>query len=223
MINLHKAEFELSFGISSQLFPSDMPEFVFVGRSNVGKSSMINKVFNRKSLARVSSMPGKTATINFFKVENARFVDLPGYGYAKVGKTEKHRWSELINGYFAQERDVALIFSLIDMRHKPSADDIKMLNFLIDNELPFVVVLTKSDKLNKTQRSERLNAFKTEIPYGDEIMMIPFSSETGEGVESITQLVNEVMDEIAEQAAQASSVEDVVDSSVDVAEDEEEA
>ncbi len=196
MINLHKAEFERSFGISSQLTKSDLPEFVFVGRSNVGKSSMINKVFNRKMLARVSATPGKTATINFFKVEGIRFVDLPGYGYAKVGKSEKHRWSELINGYFAADRDIALVFSLVDMRHPPTKDDIKMINFLVDNGYPFVVVLTKSDKLNKTQRTERLEAFKKEIPYGDEVLMVPFSSEKGEGVDKITEIVNELYKDI---------------------------
>lgn len=195
MINLHKVEFETSFGMTEQLFKAKEPEFVFAGRSNVGKSSMINKIFNRKSLARVSSMPGKTATINFFKVEKIRFADLPGYGYAKVGKSEKYRWNELISGYFAQDRNIALIFLLIDMRHKPSADDLKMIDFLADNELPFVIVLTKADKLSKNQRQERLKALETEIPYGDEITMIPFSSETGEGVEQITIIINEVAEE----------------------------
>lgn len=195
MINLHKVEFETSFGMTEQLFKANEPEFVFAGRSNVGKSSMINKIFNRKSLARVSSMPGKTATINFFKVEKIRFADLPGYGYAKVGKSEKYRWNELISGYFAQDRNIALIFLLIDMRHKPSADDLKMIDFLADNELPFVIVLTKADKLSKNQRQERLKAFETEIPYGDEITMIPFSSETGEGVEEITTIINEIAEE----------------------------
>lgn len=192
MINLHKVEFETSFGMKEQLFASDDLEFVFAGRSNVGKSSMINKIFNRKALARVSSMPGKTATINFFRVENIRFADLPGYGYAKVAKDEKHRWGDLISGYFSQDRNIALVFLLVDMRHKPSADDQKMIEFLVEHEFPFVIVLTKSDKLSNNQKAQRLKAFETEIPYGDEITMIPFSSQTGEGVEEITLIIQEL-------------------------------
>ena len=122
-------------------------EIAFAGRSNVGKSTLINKIFNRKNLARVSSVPGKTATINFYGLENVFFVDLPGYGYAKVAKSEKRRWSELIEGYLNSGRDLRLVFLLIDMRHAPSADDLHMINYLIDAELPFVIILTKADKL----------------------------------------------------------------------------
>lgn len=199
MINLHKVEFETSFGMKEQLFASDEMEFVFAGRSNVGKSSMINKIFNRKALARVSSMPGKTATINFFRVENIRFADLPGYGYAKVAKEEKHRWGELISGYFSQDRNIALVFLLVDIRHKPSADDLKMIEFLVEHEFPFVIVLTKSDKLSNNQKNARLQALQTEIPYGDEITMIPFSSQTGEGVEEITSIIQELAQDEEEQ------------------------
>ncbi len=195
MINLHKVEFETSFGMKEQLFASDDLEFVFAGRSNVGKSSMINKIFNRKALARVSSMPGKTATINFFRVDNIRFADLPGYGYAKVAKEEKRRWGDLIGGYFSQERNIALVFLLVDMRHKPSKDDLNMIDFLVEHEFPFVIVLTKSDKLSKNQKADRLAGFQTEIPYGDQVTMIPFSSETGEGVEEITSIIQELAEE----------------------------
>ena len=130
-MNFNKVQFERSFGTSSQLPPSSLPEIAFAGRSNVGKSSLINKVFNRKGLAKVSQTPGKTATINFFVTDTARFVDLPGYGYAKVAKSELHRWSELIEGYFNQDRDFALVCSLIDIRHAASALDETMVNFLI--------------------------------------------------------------------------------------------
>lgn len=198
-MNFAKAEFERSFGLSSQLPLSDCYEFVFTGRSNVGKSSLLNKIFNRKSLARVSSMPGKTATINFYKCEGVRFVDLPGYGYAKVAKGERRRWDELIGGYFGLSRDIALIFLLVDMRHAPSADDLTMANYLIDSELPFIVLLTKSDKLNKTQREERLAAFKTELPCGEDITMIPCSSETGEGVQQICDIIADAAAETDEQ------------------------
>lgn len=191
-MNFNKVEFERSFGLSAQLPSCDCWEIVFCGRSNAGKSSLLNKIFNRKSLARVSSMPGKTATINFYKCENIRMVDLPGYGYAKVAKGERRRWDELIGGYFGQSRDIALVFLLVDIRHKPSADDITMANYLIDSEIPFIVVLTKADKLSKKQREERLEAFKTELPCGEDITMIPTSSETGEGVEDICGIIADI-------------------------------
>ncbi len=194
-MNYHNVKFEASYGLLKQLPPSDKPELVFAGRSNVGKSSLINKLFNQKQLARVSSVPGKTATINFFTLEGLRFADLPGYGYAKVAKTEKERWAKLMEGYFASDRDIALVFSLIDMRHPPTADDIQMINFLIDNEFPFVVVCTKSDKLSKRQQAERLEALQTELPYGDEITIIPFSAKTGEGVDQIKAIIEEMNEE----------------------------
>ncbi|MBQ8918051.1 MAG: YihA family ribosome biogenesis GTP-binding protein [Oscillospiraceae bacterium] len=194
-MNYHNVKFEASYGLLKQLPPSDMPELVFAGRSNVGKSSLINKLFNQKQLARVSSVPGKTATINFFTLEGLRFADLPGYGYAKVAKTEKERWAKLMEGYFASDRDIALVFSLVDMRHPPTADDIQMVNFLIDNEFPFVVVCTKSDKLSRKQQAERLEALKTELPYGDEITIIPFSAKTGEGVDEIKAIIEEMNEE----------------------------
>lgn len=197
-MNFNNAEFECSFGLSAQMPLSDSFEFVFSGRSNVGKSSLLNKIFNRKSLARVSSMPGKTATINFYLCEGVRFVDLPGYGYAKVAKGERRRWDELIGGYFGQSRDIALIFLLVDMRHAPSNDDIVMANYLIDSELPFIVLLTKADKLNKTQREERLKAFASELPCGEDIMMIPCSAETGEGVAAICEIIEDAAAEAQE-------------------------
>ena len=154
-MNYHNVVFETSYGKASQLGASDLVEIAFAGRSNVGKSSLINKIFNRKSLARVSAVPGKTATINFFRLENVRFADLPGYGYAKVSQSEKQRWSDLIETYFNSDRRIGLVFQLIDMRHPPTRDDLMMVDFLIECELPFVVVLTKKDKLSKKQQEER--------------------------------------------------------------------
>ena len=191
-MNFNKADFLTSYGKFSQLPKSDRPEIAFAGRSNVGKSSLINKIFNRKSLARVSATPGKTVTINFYALEYIHSVDLPGYGYAKVAKTEKQRWAGLIEGYLQADRELDLVFQLVDFRHPPTADDILMINFLIDSEIPFVVVLTKADKLKKTQRQERLKALKTELPCGDQITVIPFSAETGEGVEEIRGIIEEV-------------------------------
>ena len=192
-MNYHNVKFETSFGTAA------LPEIAFAGRSNVGKSSMINKLFNRKQLARVSAVPGKTATINFFRADGLRFADLPGYGYAKVSKGEKRRWSELISGYFEQDRDLRLVFQLIDMRHAPTADDLTMINYMIDREIPFVVVLTKADKLSKTQRAVRLAALETELPCADQIVTIPFSSETGEGVDAVRDVVAQIERDCMEQ------------------------
>lgn len=198
-MNYNKAEFSASYGTFSQIPPCERIEIAFSGRSNVGKSTLINKIFNRKNLARVSSIPGKTATINFYGLENVYFVDLPGYGYAKIAKSEKRRWSELIEGYLNSDRDIRLIFQLIDMRHAPSADDIHMINYLIEAQLPFVVILTKADKLKKMQRIERMEAFKTEIPYFNDIHIIPFSSQTFEGVEEVRSIIEEIANEDSEE------------------------
>jgi GTP-binding protein len=202
-ISFPSAAFEASYGLSSQLTPSQCPEFVFCGRSNVGKSSLLNRLFQRKALARVSCVPGKTATVNFYRVGDVRFVDLPGYGYAKVAKGEKRRWNELISGYFAQDRDIALVFLLVDMRHAPSADDVAMAQSLIDAEMPFVVVLTKSDKLSRNARAERLAAFRGELPYGDELTLLPISSETGEGVDELRAIIEDAIDEEEDSAPEA--------------------
>ena len=191
-MNYHKVKFLTSFGTAGQLPPSEKPEIVFAGRSNVGKSSLINRLFNQKSLARVSATPGKTATINFFETESLIFADLPGYGYAKVSRGEKRRWADLIEGYFAQDRDIDLVLSLVDSRHPPSADDRMMLEFLIENELPFVVVLTKIDKLSPRQRQERLEAFRQELSYGEQLTLLPFSSQTGEGREELRNLLDQL-------------------------------
>ena len=192
-MNWNNAKFVTSFGKMTQLPPSDRPEVCFSGRSNVGKSSLINKLLNRKSLARVSSVPGKTVTINFYELGGIYLADLPGYGYAKVAKTEKHGWGELIGGYLADgDRQLCLVVQLIDMRHAPSKDDLQMINYLIDNELPFVIVLTKADKLKKTAREERMKAFAEEIPCFEDIHVIPFSSMTFEGVEELREIVEEI-------------------------------
>ena len=133
--------------------------------------------------------------INFFDFENIYIVDLPGYGYAKVSKSEKNRWAGLIEGYLNDKsRRLDLIFQLIDMRHAPSNDDLMMIDFMVENELPFVVVLTKADKLKPTARKQRLEAFKSEIPYFDDINVIPCSAQTGEGIDKIKEIIEEISD-----------------------------
>lgn len=191
-MNYNNAQFFTSYGSFKQIPPSERTEIAFSGRSNVGKSSLINKIFNRKSLARVSAVPGKTATINFYSLENLYFVDLPGYGYAKVSKTEKERWGGLIEGYLHDDRDLALVFQLIDFRHPPTADDIMMVNFLIDSEIPFVVILTKADKLSKRQREERRASLLTELPCAEDITVIEFSAQTGEGTDEIRRIIEDI-------------------------------
>lgn len=199
-MNFNKADFYKAYGTFAQLPASDLPEFAFSGRSNVGKSSLINKIFNRKSLAKVSSVPGKTATINFYKLDGCYMVDLPGYGYAKIAKSDKDRWSGLIGGYLGSDRNLMLVFQLIDMRHPPSKDDVMMINYLIETECPFAVIFTKADKLSKREREERLKGFESEIPCFSDITSVVFSAVTGEGTEEIRSIISELADGTGEDA-----------------------
>lgn len=185
----------MSAGLFSQLPQATLPEVVFSGRSNVGKSSLINRLLSRKALARTSATPGKTATINFYKLDTLRLVDLPGYGYAKVSGSERRRWMELIEGYFNTDRDMRLVFQLIDMRHTPSKDDYQMLEYMVEREIPFVVVLTKADKLNKTEYAKRLAAFEEELADYDGITCIPFSAVKGDGVDELRKIVQQVCED----------------------------
>ena len=192
-----KIEFTAAYGTSKQLPPSGVPEIVFSGRSNVGKSSLINKVFNRKNLARVSSMPGKTITVNFFKGDGVIFADLPGYGYAKREQSEKKRWADLMEGYFQSGRNIALVVQLIDMRHAPSADDMDMLYFLRQMEIPFDRKC-KTYTLyyfNKTETEKRREELKAELADYADITKVEFSSVKGTGVDEIkAEIVSAVTD-----------------------------
>ena len=195
-MNFNNAQFEKAFAKLSQLDISDLPEICFSGRSNVGKSSLINKIFNRKSFARTSNKPGKTATVNFFKCENIRLADLPGYGFAKVSFEERQRWGELMEGYFSSNRDIRVVFQLIDARHKPTKDDIDMLHFLKDNGFPFVIVLTKVDKLKTKEREKNMEMLKSEMSFVADVPMIPFSAEDGEGADTIRSILDEISQSI---------------------------
>lgn len=193
-MNWNKAEFETAFGTSQQLIESDMPEVCFSGRSNVGKSSLINKLLNRKSIARVSSTPGKTVTINFYLVDIFRLVDLPGYGYAKVPDSERERWGELMESYFNSGRDIRLCLQLVDMRHKATEQDVSMLQFLKHFNIPYLIVATKSDKLKKSQFEARLEELKVQL--GDlceGVQIIPFSALNGSGAMEIRQEIEKVL------------------------------
>lgn len=192
-MNFHTVSYERSFGTSAQLPPSTMPEIAFAGRSNVGKSSLLNKLFNRKGLAKVSQTPGKTATINFFTAEDIRFVDLPGYGYAKVSKSEKDRWSELIEGYFNQDRTLTLVVSLVDIRHAASDLDENMIGFLQDAGFPYAIVLTKADKLSKQQQMKQRAALKKQLHLDNDVPLIVCSSEKGTGIDELQSLIKSVV------------------------------
>lgn len=189
-MNWNSVEFEAAFGTPEQLIESTLPEICFSGRSNVGKSSLINKILNRKAIARVSSTPGKTVTVNFYRLPEFRLVDLPGYGYAKVSDSDRERWSSLMESYFKTDRNIKLCLQLIDIRRPATEFDISMLEFLTHFEIPYAVVLTKSDKLNKSEFNKRLELLSTEL--GDllaGITVIPFSALKGDGTDAVRKAV----------------------------------
>ncbi|MBQ9067641.1 MAG: YihA family ribosome biogenesis GTP-binding protein [Eggerthellaceae bacterium] len=189
-MNYHNVSFSAAYGTSGQLPPSAQPEVSFAGRSNVGKSSIMNKIFGRKGLVKVSSTPGKTSTINFFECDGTTFVDLPGYGYAKVAKSEKGRWSELIEGYFAQDRRFALVLSLIDIRHDASKQDVEMVQFLEQRGLPYLVAFTKADKLSRAQQQRQVSAICRKLAQaGAKPIVLATSSKTVLGIDDLRSLI----------------------------------
>lgn len=190
MLNFNDVNFEKSVGNLKQLPSDGLLEIVFSGKSNVGKSSLINKILNRKSLARVSTKPGKTVNLNLYNLKKIRFVDLPGYGYAKVSFSEKKRWSDLVEGYFDSSKNISLVVQIIDVRHNPSVLDFQMMDYLYDRKFPFVIVASKVDKLNKTQRMEREKSLIEELSKYVDVPVIIFSSVTGEGIEKIKNMIS---------------------------------
>ena len=168
---------------------SELPEIAFSGRSNVGKSSLLNTLVRRKALARISATPGKTREINFFRVNDAfHLVDLPGYGYARVSKAARHAWRPLIEGYLRTSRHLRGVVQLVDARHEPSADDLRMMDFLASLGVPTIVVATKVDKLSRSERDSTLTALATHLGI-EEDQLIPFSARTGEGRDDLAQAV----------------------------------
>ncbi len=189
-INYHSARFEASYGSIEQLPESTTPEVAVTGRSNVGKSSLLNKLFCRKNLVKVSSTPGKTCNINFFEVDGIRFVDLPGYGFAKVSQKEKQRWADLIGGYFDQERSFNLVIALVDIRHEAQRLDVDMVEFLRENGLPFVVALTKADKLSRSKADQQARAIARQLELEPDQIVVT-SSATGTGVDELRRRIAE--------------------------------
>ena len=196
-INTNNANIAITVGNSRQ-FPRDpRPQVALSGRSNVGKSSLINTLLGRKSLARVSSYPGKTITINYYDIDKKMYlVDLPGYGYAKRSQESKRGWSSLTEDYFVKNPSsdaIKLVIQLIDIRTGPTDDDIMMINFLIDNEVDFIVVATKTDKLSKTQLTNALEGLHKEYFEGTDIEIIPFSSVTRIGKDEVwKKIINKI-------------------------------
>lgn len=188
-VNFNNAAFVTSYFDAKKIDRPKKPEIVLVGRSNVGKSSLINKLLNRKSLARVSSTPGKTISVNYYDIDSKLdLVDLPGYGFAKRPKTEKAAWGKLTDGYFSAGRDIRLILLLVDMRHPPSKDDETMFEWLMQSEILFTVVATKADKLNKTEAKKNLQALSERFG----IDVIPFSALTGEGCDTLREIITDL-------------------------------
>lgn len=196
MLNLHNVEFVRS-AVKTGDFPKDtLPQIAFAGKSNVGKSSTINRLLNRKNFARVGNEPGKTVHINFFQIdEKVYFVDLPGYGYAKVSKKERARWGQLMDEYFASEDTLTLGFQIVDIRHKPTADDVTMADWFLQTGMPFVVIANKLDKIKKSQLEGNLQTIRTTLHLPEEVPVIPFSAEKGTGREEVLALILEHIEE----------------------------
>lgn len=181
-MNLHNADISVSAVSEAQYPKGDLPEFAFAGRSNVGKSSLINKLLNRKSLAHVSGTPGKTATINFYNIDDTIFlVDLPGYGYASRSKEEIRQWGEMIETYLTNRQQIYQVFLLVDSRHKPTADDVLMLEWIRNFQETVVVIATKTDKLSKRQLEENLDLIYRTLELTEEDVLVPFSTKSDEG------------------------------------------
>lgn len=191
-MNFQSVEFEAAAGRADQLKKSELPEIVFSGKSNVGKSSLINKLVNRKALARVSATPGKTATINFFRLPECRFVDLPGYGYAKVSAAEKEKWGKMIEGYLHNSKEIRAVFLLVDIRHKPSANDKQMYDWICHNGYEPVIIATKLDKLKRSQVAKSLKEIRIGLGLPKEGKILPFSAETKQGRDEIWALIDEL-------------------------------
>ncbi len=188
---IRKAELETVCGITSTLPENQHPEFAFAGKSNVGKSSLINGLMNRKSLARISAQPGKTQTINFYNINDEfYYVDLPGYGYAKVPVEEKARWGKMIERYLKKSVMLKMVFLLIDIRHEPSANDRQMYDWIMANGYEPAVIATKADKLNRSQIPRHVKMVREGLGASKNSMVIPYSSVTKQGREEIWELID---------------------------------
>lgn len=197
MLNLHKAEFIRS-AVKTADFPADgLPQIVFAGKSNVGKSSTINKILNRRNFARVGGQPGKTIHINFFEIDKQTyFVDLPGYGYAKVSKSERDRWGALLETYFGTGL-ITLGLQIVDIRHKPTADDKIMADCFLATGQPFAIIANKLDKIKKSQMGANITCIRETLLLPEDVPVIPFSAEKGTGREEVLALIESHIAELS--------------------------
>ena len=192
-LNFNKAEFVRSAGEPKDFLRDGLPQIAFAGRSNVGKSSVINRLLNRKNFARVGAAPGKTIHINYFKIDGAFYlVDLPGYGYAKVSKSERDRWGKLMETYFAHPELMTMGVMIVDSRHKPTADDCTMAQWFKDTGRPMVVVANKLDKLKKSEIEPNLTLIRQTLTLPEEALLIPFSAEKGTGKTELLAAISEI-------------------------------
>lgn len=192
---IKQAELDIVCGVTSRLPDTGMPEVAFAGKSNVGKSSLINGLMNRKSLARTSGQPGKTQTINFYKVNREMYlVDLPGYGYARVSQSEKEKWGKMIERYLHTSRNLKAVFLLIDIRHAPSANDCQMYEWILHNGFRPIIIATKLDKLKRSQVQKNLKILRESLRLEKDVTVIPFSAETKQGREEIWELIDRFAD-----------------------------
>lgn len=191
---IKSAELEIVCGITSKLPENTLPEIAFAGKSNVGKSSLINGLMNRKSLARTSSQPGKTQTINFYNInKELYFVDLPGYGYAKVSKEVKEKWGKMIERYLNTSAQLRTIFLLIDIRHEPSANDRNMYEWIVANGHQPVIIATKLDKISRGQLLKHLKMIRTGLGAKNDTLIFPFSAQTKQGRDEIWKFIDETL------------------------------
>ena len=185
---------ETVIGVTSKIPDNQMPEIAFAGKSNVGKSSLINALMNRKSLARTSAQPGKTQTINFYNInDELYFVDLPGYGYAKVSQQEKEKWGKMIEKYLHRSKVLQAVFLLVDIRHEPSANDKQMYEWIMANGYHPIVIATKLDKINRSQVAKQVKIVKQGLGVDKDTIVIPFSAETKQGREEIYDLIDQLI------------------------------
>lgn len=189
-------QLETVCGITSKLPENDKPEVAFAGKSNVGKSSLINALMNRKSFARISSEPGKTQTINFYNINDAMYcVDLPGYGFAKVSKETQAKWGKMIENYLTTSKQLRAVFLLIDIRHEPSKNDKDMYEWIVYNGYDPIIIATKLDKINRSQAQKHIKMIKTGLNVKPQTVVIPFSSQTKQGRDEIWELIDSIVAE----------------------------
>ncbi len=201
---IKSVELETVCGITSVLPQNDKPEVAFAGKSNVGKSSLINALMNRKSLARTSSQPGKTQTINFYNINNELYyVDLPGYGYAKVSLSIKEKWGKMIEKYLKTSRQLRSVFLLIDIRHEPSANDKTMYDWIVYQGFQPIIIATTLDKINRSQRDKHLKMVREGLQVAAGTRIIPFSAETKQGREEIWDCIEEICGFVPEVTPEA--------------------